>query len=144
MQKFDNLGESLHSINWKDANLKSFEKNFYRVNYCWGWPFTYRSIPMWRKEVRRRSLRSELTSELQLKVIISLDLLLHLMRQDSQSTSLKLWPFKITSPNQQLSKVKDGQSLFQEEIWLPLLRPDQEKLSDFFYQESSMSMLKSF
>lgn len=31
MQKFDNLGESLANVNWKDLDLRPFEKNFYKV-----------------------------------------------------------------------------------------------------------------
>jgi hypothetical protein len=31
MQKFDSLGDSLRSIDWKSQSLKSFARNFYKV-----------------------------------------------------------------------------------------------------------------
>ena len=31
MQKFDNLGDALQSIDWNEHELKPFQRNFYRV-----------------------------------------------------------------------------------------------------------------
>lgn len=32
MHRFDSLGDSLPSIDWKSQTLKSFHRNFYKVN----------------------------------------------------------------------------------------------------------------